>query len=105
MAGKSNPRERARELIDFTLRRLHPSCGEELRRDALVGICPQEYRSGWYAEVWDDELRKALAAGVQPEPPRTVEVSASGVKCGWCGFPGSAGCPSCYEARKKMGID
>jgi hypothetical protein len=101
MAGKSNPRQRARELIDFTLRRLHPSCSEDLRREALAAICPESYRSGWYAEVWADEVRRALAADVQAEPLATVETTATGIRCGFCGYPQSAGCPLCYEARKR----
>jgi rubrerythrin len=41
----------------------------------------------------------------RPEPPApsqrpVVEQTERGVRCGWCGFPHSQGCPLCYEARK-----
>jgi hypothetical protein len=80
--------------------RLHPSTSEDRKRAALNCACPEGYRSGWYFEVWQDEARRALA-GHKPEPPRSVEITETGVSCGWCNYPHSGGCMCCYRARRQ----
>jgi hypothetical protein len=48
--------------------------------------------------------RKKTAPRIEPPRPMprpVVELTAVGVKCGWCGYPYSGGCVYCYLARRQ----
>jgi hypothetical protein len=105
MATKGSPRKYARELISFTLARLHKSLSLDERRQALERARPEGYRrkdkQGWYADVWDEEVKRALAEAAKPQAAATVEKTPAGVRCGWCGYPKSPGCSVCYRDRTR----
>jgi hypothetical protein len=46
--------------------------------------------------------KKPAAAASPPSSYQrpVVELTERGVRCGWCQYPHSLGCPLCYEARK-----